>query len=246
MSLPVEAVIFDVDGVLIDSPHEQAWREALDELMAGPWAALRGRTSWVPGAFSSRVYRNVVSGRSRQAGARGALEFFSVPEAAERAVEFAARKQERLLAAIEAGAVAAFDDGVRLVWALREAGVVLAAASSSKNAPRLLRAVEVGGGTLAELFAVDVSGRDFVRGKPDPEIFLTAARESGVPAERCVVVEDAVAGVRAAKAAGMGAVGVARAGDAAALSAAGADVVVASLDEVDVSALLSGRATSSR
>jgi beta-phosphoglucomutase len=122
---------------------------------------------------------------------------------------------------IDAGSFRAFPDAVRLVGDLRGAGVPIAAASSSKNAHRFLRA-------LALEFDADVSGLD-VPGKPDPAIFLAAADELDVPPWECVVVEDAVAGVRAAKAAGMTAIGVARAGDHDALRAAGADVVVSNL-----------------
>jgi beta-phosphoglucomutase len=80
----------------------------------------------------------------------------------------------------------------------------------------------------------DVSGRDYPRGKPDPEIFLTAALELGVPGDRCFAVEDSVAGVQAARAAGMAVVGLARAGEADVLTAADADLVVTTLDDVDL------------
>jgi beta-phosphoglucomutase len=124
-----------------------------------------------------------------------------------------------LVELIDAGSFRAFPDAVRLVGDLRGAGVPIAAASSSKNAHCFLLALE---------FDADVSGLD-VPGKPDPAIFLTAADELDEPPWECVVVEDAVAGVRAAKAAGMTAIGVARAGDHDALRAAGADVVVSNL-----------------
>jgi hypothetical protein len=85
-----------------------------------------------------------------------------------------------------------------------------------------------------EFFDADISGRDFAQGKPHPEIFLTGAAELGVPPEHCFVVEDATSGVQAAKAGGMAALGVARASDEALLAAANADLVVTSLDDVDV------------
>ena len=55
-------VIFDVDGVLVDSPHEVAWRESLAELMTGPWQEAAERSTWSPDSFTSRVYREVLSG----------------------------------------------------------------------------------------------------------------------------------------------------------------------------------------
>ena len=88
-----------------------------------------------------------------------------------------------------------------------------------------------------------MSGRDFAQGKPHPEMFLAAAAAIDVDPARAVVLEDAVAGVQAAKAGGMAAVGIARRDDAALLADAGADIVVASLDEIDVAALRDGRVT---
>jgi beta-phosphoglucomutase len=78
---------------------------------------------------------------------------------------------------------------------------------------------------LLDVFAVKVCGRDFRRGKPDPEIFLTAATDLGAPPDSCVVIEDAASGVEAARAGGMTALGVARLGDADLLRAARADLV---------------------
>jgi beta-phosphoglucomutase-like phosphatase (HAD superfamily) len=119
---------------------------------------------------------------------------------------------------------------------------VTAAASSSKNADRFLAKVAVAGTTLLDLFDVDVSGRDFAHGKPDPEMFLTAAHELGVEPADAVVVEDAPAGIQAAHAGEMASIGVARRpNDAELLEAAGADLVVATLDDVDIDALRDGR-----
>jgi beta-phosphoglucomutase len=205
----MNAFIFDVDGVLVDSPHEQAWREALRGL-EGPSAADR---------LTPEVYQRLVSGRPRADGARAVLEHVGASPWLTEA--YADSKQALMVELIDAGSFRAFPDAVRLVGDLRGAGVPIAAASSSKNAHRFLRA-------LALEFDADVSGLD-VPGKPDPAIFLAAADELDVPPWECVVVEDAVAGVRAAKAAGMTAIGVARAGDHDALRAAGADVVVSNL-----------------
>jgi beta-phosphoglucomutase len=94
--------------------------------------------------------------------------------------------------------------------------------------------------SLLALFDADVSGRDFAHGKPDPEIFLTAAAELDTPPQRCFVIEDAVSGIQAAKAGDMAALGVARAGDAEMLARADADLVVTSLDDVDVTRLVDG------
>ena len=124
---------------------------------------------------------------------------------------------------------------------MRAAGLRLAAASSSKNAGLFLGAVRVDSSTLLEVFDADISGRDLAHGKPHPEIFLTAAAELGLAAYDCVVVEDAVSGIAAARAGGMAGLAVARADDEELLSGAGADLVVTSLDDIDLRALLEGR-----
>ena len=72
--------IFDVDGVLVDSPHEKAWRESLRQLMESDWSDIRDRTSWSPEAFTSRVYEEQMSGKPRMSGARAALAYFHVPD----------------------------------------------------------------------------------------------------------------------------------------------------------------------
>jgi beta-phosphoglucomutase-like phosphatase (HAD superfamily) len=90
-------------------------------------------------------------------------------------------------------------------------------------------------------FDANVSGWDFAHGKPHPEMFLTAAHELGVTPQDSIVIEDAAAGIEAAKAGGMAAIGIARADDAELLVAAHADIVVTTLDDVDLSALGGGR-----
>ena len=81
MATTLEGAIFDVDGVLVDSPHEKAWRESLRELMESGWADVRAATTWSPEAFTSRVYQEYVSGKPRMSGARDALDYFGVPDA---------------------------------------------------------------------------------------------------------------------------------------------------------------------
>ena len=173
-----------------------------------------------------------------------------------RVAEYAERKQAMVVRLIEAGDFTAYPDALRFVIAAKDGGVRIAAASSSKNAELFLRQIRLDtfaqehgisspslrpGLTLLEAFDADVSGRDFAHGKPDPEMFLTAAEELAVAPEDAMVLEDATAGVRAAKAGGMAAIGIARADDAGLLAAAGADIVVTSLDQVDRGALAEGR-----
>ena len=256
--MPFEGAIFDVDGVLVDSPHERAWRESLRELMEGEWSDIRDRTTWSPEAFTPRVYEEKMSGKPRMSGARAALEYFHIPddEDEHRLLAYAQRKQEMVVRLIEAGDFTAYPDALRFIIAVKDAGLRVAAASSSKNAKLFLRKIRLDsfatqegissptlrpGLTLLDYFDADVSGRDLAHGKPHPELFLTAAHELGVRPELSVVMEDAPAGVEAAKAGAMGAIGVARKDDAKLLAAAGADIVVRTLDEVDLAALSDGR-----
>jgi HAD superfamily hydrolase (TIGR01509 family) len=233
--------IFDVDGVLVDSPHERAWRETLRELMETRWSDIRGESTYSPERFTPQLYQQVVAGKPRMSGARAALDYFQVPNAETRVEEYADRKQQLVVELIEAGEFTAFADALRFVLAVHGAGVLVAAASSSKNAGLLLRKVLLGPGSLLDVFDSNISGRDFAQGKPHPEIFLTAAKELGLAPRECFVVEDATAGVEAAKAGNMAALGVARADDAELLSAAAADLVVTTLDEVDLDRLSEGR-----
>jgi len=248
--------IFDVDGVLVDSPHEETWRESLRQLMESDWRDIRDRTTWSPTAFTSHVYEEYMSGKPRMSGARAALAYFQVPDADKRVAEYALRKQEMLERLVEAGDFTSYPDALRFVIAVKDAGVLIADASSSKNAALFLRMIRLDifaqeqgisspsirpGLSLLDYFDADVSGRDFAHGKPDPEIFLTAARELGIEPRYAMVLEDAAAGVEAAKAGGMAAIGIARADDTELLAAAGADIVVTSLDDVDTAALAEGR-----
>jgi beta-phosphoglucomutase-like phosphatase (HAD superfamily) len=248
--------IFDVDGVLVDSPHERAWRDALRELMENEWKDIREQTTYAPERFTPAVYQAVMAGKPRVSGARAALEYFGVPDAEGRAVEYGERKQQRVVGLIEAGEFHAFPDALRFVLAVKGTGIPVAVASSSKNAGLFLKKIRLDvfaaerglsydfiqeGLSLQGIFDADISGRDFERGKPHPMIFLTAADELRVPPERCFVVEDATSGVQAAKAGNMAALGVARMHDQALLRDAGADLVVTSLDDVAIDALGRGR-----
>ena len=231
--------VFDVDGVLVDSPHERAWRDALQQLMDTSWGDLREQGRYSPEGFTGDLYRARMSGRPTFSGARAALAHFGLPTDDARIDEYGRAKQRAMEELLEAEGVVAYPDALRFVRAVRDAGIPMAAASSSKNAANLLARIQLEQGlTLLEAFDADVSGRDFEHGgKPHPEIFRTAAAELGVPADRCLVVEDSVSGVQAGRAARMVVVGLARAGDADLLAEAAADLVVASLDELDLTAL---------
>lgn len=247
--------IFDVDGVLVDSPHEQAWREGLRQLMENEWSDVRPQTSYAPEKFTPEVYQRVMSGKPRYAGAQAVLEHFGMPDPEKHAREYGDRKQVMIVELIEASQFHAYPDALRFVLAVKDAGLRIAAASSSKNANAFLERIRLDefvekeglsydfvrpGYTLLDTLDANVSGRDFAKGKPHPEIFLTAAEELGLSPEECFVVEDAANGVQAAKAGNMAALGLARAEDEELLEEAGADLVVTSLDDVSLDALAEG------
>jgi beta-phosphoglucomutase len=252
--LSFRGAIFDVDGVLVDSPHEQAWREGLQQLMENEWADIRKETSYSPEKFTPEVYQRVMSGKPRYSGAQAVLEYFGMPDAERHAREYGDRKQIMIVELIERNEFHAYPDALRFVLAVKDAGLRIAAASSSKNANAFLERIRLDefvaneglsydfvrpGYTLLDTLDANVSGRDFAQGKPHPEIFLTAAEEAGVSPEEAFVVEDAANGVQAARAGDMAALGLARADDEQLL--ADADLVVTSLDDVSLEALAEGR-----
>jgi HAD superfamily hydrolase (TIGR01509 family) len=225
----IAACILDVDGVLLASPHEQAWREALAGFAD-------------PSRFTSEIYQAQVAGKPRLSGALAALTALDVEDAELKAAFYAERKQARLEALVAAGAVAAFPDALRFVQALATLDLKMAVASSSRNANQMMQSIRLASGRpLLDAFAANVCGRALSLGKPNPEIFLLASRELGVPPGRCLVIEDAPAGIAAGRSGGMRTVGVARRGDRALLEAARADLVIGSLDEIALDQLAVGR-----
>jgi beta-phosphoglucomutase len=213
------AGIFDVDGVLLASPHEQAWLEALFGFAD-------------PGAFTTALYQAQSASKPRLAGAQAILKALGGAEADAEA--YAARKQVPLVTLIDAGLGVAFPDASRLVAAAGARGWPMAAASSSKNANSMMRKIKTDRGrSLLDFFSVNIYGRDLPLGKPDPAIFLLAAEGLRMEPRDCIVFEDSPAGIEAARAAHTVSVGVARLGDDAGL-------VVTRLDDPAVAPLVGG------
>ena len=228
-SQSLSAGIFDVDGVLLASPHERAWREALGD------PATEAR-------FTTATYQSQVAGKPRNTGALAALQALGLPHGDHEVAVYAGRKQRRLEELIHAGAVTAFPDALRFVRAVMALGWPIAVASSSKNANAMMKRIQLDADhTLFEVFGSNVCGQDLQQGKPNPEIFLLAAADLPAAPGNCFVVEDAPAGIEAACAGGMTGLGVARLHDAASLRAVGASLVVTSLDEVCLTELARGR-----
>ncbi len=179
----MRAVLFDVDGVLVDSyaAHRRSWQRL---------AAEEG----LP--FSEEAFRRAFGRTSRES-----IAYFW-PGRSSDAARLDARKEELFRAEIRER-FPAMDGARELVQALHAAGFALAVASSAppENVELTIERLAVRG-----CFAAIVTGHDVSRGKPDPQVFLLAAERLGVPPARCVVVEDAPPGVLAAHRGGMKAV----------------------------------------
>jgi beta-phosphoglucomutase len=210
------AVIFDVDGVLVDSydAHFRSWRDVLAEhglaLDEAGFAQTFGRTS-----------REIIA----------KMWGDGVDDARARAID---DRKEALYRDIVRDAFPAMAGAVALIDALLAAGFVLGVGSSAPPANVELTLACLGRGAA---FSAIVTGRDVTRGKPDPQVFLLAAERLGVAPAQCVVIEDAPAGVRAAVAAGMASVALLGTAPAETLAEAGARLTVGSLDELSPAVL---------
>lgn len=180
------AVIFDMDGVLVDS-------EPLQEAALAEFLELRGKSM-------SRADYAATIGLSHQAFWETLIDSLGLEETIERCIG----DHEALLLPRLAD-LSPSPGAFELVTGLASRGIPLAVASSSFRpvVDATLRAIG-----LTDAFRAVVSGEEVGHGKPDPEIFLLAARRLGVAPGRCVAVEDSPHGVRAAIAAGMACLGV--------------------------------------
>jgi beta-phosphoglucomutase family hydrolase len=233
----IEAVIFDTDGVITDTArvHASAWKSVFDSYLRA--RAAHGGEPFRP--FDVRAdYLAYVDGRPRMDGVRAFLAARRIPlpsDGSDDVVhDLARRKDAMFLDQIRRYGVAAFPSTVALVLDLRHHRIRTAAVSASRNCAEVLRRAGV-----ADMFDVRVDGIDAARlgfsGKPDPGLFLEAARRLGAPPRRIAVVEDALAGVAAARRGGFGLViGVDRGGHAGALRTSGADVVVDDLADLSL------------
>ncbi|MFN2556471.1 MAG: HAD family hydrolase [Nitriliruptorales bacterium] len=232
-----DAVIFDMDGVVTDtaSLHARAWKRMFDDY-------LRKRTDeYEP--FRDEDYLRYVDGKPRYDGvaaflaSRGIELSFGRPDdppERETVCGLGNRKNALFWQLLDEQGPQRFESTVRLLHDLRQHGMATAVISSSRNAAAVLDAAGV-----RDLFEAEVDGQEAERlgltGKPDPAVFLEAARRLGTVPPRAVVVEDALAGVQAGHAGGFGLViGVDRGGQPDELAAAGADVVVDDLARVHV------------
>ena len=224
----IRACLFDLDGVLTDTAalHARAWKQVFDELLEA-----RCGPGFVP--FDAvREYRLHVDGRRRRDGARAFLATRRIELSLAELDALVEEKDSLVLGALRREGVGCYEESVAYVRAVQAAGLRCAVVSASRHCAEVLRAARIDG-----LFELCVDGvmaaRKGLAGKPAPDTFLAAARELSVEPAAAAVFEDALSGVAAGRAGGFGlVVGVDRIGDAAALLAHGADVVVCELGEL--------------
>jgi trehalose 6-phosphate phosphatase len=229
----LEAVVFDMDGVVTRTArlHARAWKQLFDEFLDERRA--RGETH---APFDPvKDYLAQVDGKPRYEGVRSFLESrgieipFGSPgdgPQVESACGLGNRKDRYFDRLLREEGVEVFDATVTRLRQLRALGVKTGLVTSSKHGGEIVRLAG-----LSELFDTVVDGNTAeqrgLRGKPDPDIFLEAARRLGVEPSRAAVVEDAAAGVEAGRRGGFACVvGVNRGANREALERAGADLLV--------------------
>ena len=193
---PFEAVVFDLDGVIChtDHYHYLGWKSVADDL----------------GVPFDETVNNRLRGVSRMESLEIMLEpYEGEPLSDDRKLELATIKNDRYRVMLGDMSPADLDPSVRTTLDdLRARGLRLAIGSSSKNAKYILERIGLGG-----YFDAISDGTNISRSKPDPEVFLKAAEYLGIDPAKCVVVEDAVAGIDAGEAAGMYTVSIGDAAD---------------------------------
>ena len=229
-----DAVLFDLDGVLTPTAeiHMRAWA-ALFEAELAKHGATR--------PYTDEDYFRYVDGRPRYDGVSAVLESRGIdlpwgdpgdPPDRETVCGLGNRKNAVFARTLEREGIAPYPGSLAIVDRLVELGIPAAVVSSSKNARQVLSAAHLLGRFPVIVDGV-VAADEQLPGKPAPDIFVVAAERLGAPPGRAVVVEDAVSGVAAGAAGGFGlVVGVDRGVGAAALAAAGADVVVEDLADL--------------
>jgi beta-phosphoglucomutase len=212
--------IWDMDGTLVDTAelHFEAWEQVCREL---------GRD------FTRADFAATFGRRNPEI-----LDALFGPRFGEReAADVGERKEVLYRAAASARGVTLLPGVAELLKGLHEAGVRQAIGSSAPraNLELILRLTGV-----ERYFGAVIGMEETQRGKPDPQVFLVAAERLGVPPGKCVVFEDAVAGVQAARAGGMKCVAVRFVGHhpESALRQAGADLVVPTLEQVSTAGVL--------
>lgn len=233
----IDAAILDMDGVITNTArvHEKAWKQMLD-------AFLKARsTKFKP--FSHEDYLKYVDGKPRYEGVTSFLTSrkIDIPygDPTDKPDQHTAcglgnKKNDLFLDIIEKEGVEVFKDSIEQLQVWREHGLKTGVISSSKNCKQILKKAGI-----LDLFDVridgEVSAEKNIKGKPKPDIFIETAKELDVHTSKTVILEDAIAGVKAGKKGEFGMVlGVTRNGTRKGLLENGADLVVQSMKEVQL------------
>lgn len=188
----IKGIIFDLDGVLVftDKYHYQAWKKMADRM----------------GIYFDETINNRLRGVSRMESLEIILERYTGPALSEAdKIALTEEKNETYKKLLENMAPGDVSTEVReTLKELKSRGYKLAIGSSSKNTKFILKQVD-----LIDKFDAISDGTNIVNSKPNPEVFLKAAKFLGLAPEECVVVEDAYAGIDAAKAGNMYAMAIA-------------------------------------
>jgi beta-phosphoglucomutase family hydrolase len=239
---PCDAVIFDLDGVITDTArvHARAWKTLFDDFIAD-WALAHDQA---PTVFELHAdYLRYIDGKSRYDGVQSFLQSRDVrlpygreDDSGERQTVcgLGNRKDAIFLSLLATDGVPVFDSSTPCIARLSAQFIRCAVVSSSRNCRRVLRAAG-----LEHMFESTLDGTDIValglKGKPHPDLFLKCAENLACAPRRCVVLEDSISGVEAARLGGFGlVVGVDRTGIGDQLTARGAHVLVSDLSELSV------------
>jgi trehalose-phosphatase len=240
--LAFQSVIFDLDGVVTKTAtvHAHAWKKTFDEYLG--LRERRDGETFIEFTYQ-RDYLNFVDGKPRYMGVKNFLEsrdihlpFGDPSDSAEKETicGIGNKKNQLFNELLQEEGAEVFDSTITLIKSLKENGIKIGLASSSKNCLPILKSVN-----LDHLFETRVDGivsaELNLKGKPEGDIFVTAAKDLGTLTENSVVVEDASSGVEAGRNGGFGLVlGVARENNKKELAKHGADLVVSDLSEIDI------------
>ncbi|MEO8795041.1 MAG: beta-phosphoglucomutase, partial [Daejeonella sp.] len=211
---PIKACIFDLDGVIVDTAvyHFKAWKRLANSL----------------GFDFTEEDNEKLKGISRKESLELILGWGGVSKSDDEKLALATQKNNWYVDMIDLMEPDEILPGTReFIEAAREANYKIALGSASKNSVRILEKVN-----LINLFDAIVDGNSVTASKPDPQVFLEGAKALNLDPQECVVFEDAIAGVEAAKAAGMKVIGI---GSAETLSEA--NLVISGLDKMDLEIL---------
>ena len=186
----IKGFLFDLDGVIVDTAvfHFQAWRRCAQKL----------------GGDFTEAQNEELKGVSRVDSLKKIIEWTGASVTADEFEALMVEKNEWYLELVqELSASDGLPGAVAFLQHAHAQGIKIALGSASKNAPMILDKMG-----LTPLFDAIIDGNNVINGKPHPEVFLKGAAALGLNPEECVVFEDSIAGVQAAKTGGMSCVGI--------------------------------------